>query len=110
MEFKRENPECTFTIPDRPTVRQQLEYFSRTAGFGGEELLFRYWRGAIALIQTWKCDALEVKTVKQKGAPPILEFPDLDTISNPSQRDVIIWAGLQVQGFMNQLEDIPKNS
>lgn len=96
MEFKRDD--CTFTIPDRPTVRQQLAWFGAAGGRDPSDVYDRYWEGAKQLIQTWQCDALPDYKVS------------LDEISNPSQASVILWAGVAVWRFMNELEDIPKNS
>ena len=58
MEFEREDPKCKFTIPDRPTVRQQLEYFSMSGGIRDKEMLTRYWLGTKALIQSWDCKVM----------------------------------------------------
>jgi len=95
MKFEREN--CTFTIPDRPTVRQQLEWFSAASSQDQNDKLARWWEGAKALIETWECKVL-----------PDLHS-DIDTLSDPSQTTVIIWVGTQVLNFMNSLEDVPKN-
>ncbi len=98
MDFERDKPQCKFSIPDRPTVRQQLEYFSKTIAFSDEDLLLRYWRGAVALIQDWSCEIMPDYKA------------DLDTLDNPEQTQVIIWAGVQVRDHMNELENLPKNS
>jgi len=96
VEFTRENPDCIFNIPDRPTVRQQMEYFSATAGAGGKDLIFRYWLGARVLILDWACEAVAVDA-------------NLDEVSNPEQTEVLIWASMKVKTFMDALENIPKN-
>ena len=97
MKFEREDKKCTFEIPDRPTVRQQLQYFSAAAGAAGNDMLVRLWYAAVPLMTAWECEAMPDKDI------------NLDEVSNPSQTDVIIWAGLQARTFMNSLEDIPKN-
>jgi len=94
MKFEREN--CTFTVPDRPTVRQQLAWFSAASGKDPEDTMARYWEGAKQLIESWDCEILNLDD-------------DIDQLTNPSQTTVIIWAGLQVMAHMNKLEDIPKN-
>jgi hypothetical protein len=93
MEFTREG--CTFTIPDKITVRQQLEYFSAGAGL---PLALRHWEGAKTLVQKWECAELPDYTV------------DLDSITDPKATTFIIWAGIQVMQFVNALDSIPKNS
>lgn len=98
MKFEREQPKCSFTVPDRPTVRQQLEYLSLAGGAAGRKMLERYWEGAVALIQTWDCEI----------------FPDwrvaLDDVDNPDIVDVLVWAGLKVRNHINSLDNVPKNS
>lgn len=97
MKFEREEPQCSFEIPDRPTVRQQLEYFSATAGAAGNQMLIRFWAGATQIITKWECEVL----------------PDykasLDDLTSPKQTDIIVWAGVQVRNFFNTLDDVPKN-
>ena len=96
MKFEREG--CTFEVPDRPNVRQQLEYFSATAGAAGNQLLIRFWMGARELITNWECEAL----------PDYMA--DIESLTNPSQAEILTWAGLQVKTFFNNLEDLPPNS
>lgn len=96
MEFERENPKCKFTIPDRPTVRQQMEYFSATVGASGSQLLTKYWFGAKALINDWQCESLS-------------NDANIDEITNPEQTEMMIWAAMKVKTFMDTLENIPKN-
>lgn len=101
MDFEREKePKCKFTIPDRPTVRQQMEYFSMAGAAAGRDMLVRYWEGARALIikPSWKCELV-----------PDLSSFDMDKTSNPDIVTVLIWAGLQVRNHMNSLDKIPKN-
>lgn len=92
MEFNK--PDYKFTVPDRPTVRQQLEYFSAGAGL---PMALRHWEGAKTLIQSWECEKLPDHKV------------DLDTISDPAATTIIIAAGADVVRFMNSLDEVPKN-
>ena len=95
MEFKSDD--CTFTVPDRPTVKQQLKWFGAAMGHDKADTWLRNWEGAKQLIESWKSDILPDYKI------------DLDTITDPSQRELIIWVGLEVVKLMNALEDIPKN-
>lgn len=99
MEFTNEKPKCNFALPDKPTVRQMLEYFSASAGVEQSKFLERNWEGAKALIipASWKCEVM-----------PELDA-DLGNLTDPTAADVIIWAGMQVREYMNDLERIPKN-
>lgn len=98
MEFKRENPDCSFTVPDTVTVRQQMAYFSLATLRPDADLWERLWDGARTMIQDWNC--------------PL--FPDasanLDSVSNPQITAVLIWASARVQGHIAGLELVPKNS
>lgn len=96
MKFERE--ECTFEIPDRPTVRQQLLYFGAAGGVDKNDAMLRYWEGAKQLIQKWDCKVMPDYKIS------------LDDLTDTSPTQIIIWAGLEVLQFMNKLEDIPKNS
>ena len=94
MEIKSDQYGYKFEIPDRPTVRQQMEYLSDAAG---EALLVRFWLAAKTLITKWQCEKL-----------PDFDI-DLDKLNAPSVTMILIDAGLQVKNFMDALEDIPKN-
>lgn len=97
VEFVCDFPKCKLSIPARPTVRQQMEYFSATAGTSKEKMLTRFWEGAKVLFQSWECDVLpDYKT-------------DTDEMDNPEQAEIITWAALQVKAYMDGLENIPKN-
>lgn len=96
-EFKRENPLCSFTVPDTVTVRQQLKYFSQIGVSRSPEMWERYWNGAKSLISDWSCDL----------------FPDmdgdLDAVTDMKITELIIWAGALVKQHMDGLETLPKN-
>ena len=95
MEFKRED--CTFTIPDRPNVRQQMRYFSAAATVTPELRMERFWAGAVQLIEKWECEVIPDYKV------------DIDSLTDPSQATIMIWAGMKVKEHMDNLEDMPKN-
>lgn len=99
MEFTKEKPECKFALPDNPTVRQQLTYFSLSATADNEKFLEQSWQGAKAVIlpASWKCKVI-----------PDLDV-DLDTLTDPQATEVILWVGMEVRKFMNELERLPKN-
>ena len=96
MEFTRTNPSARFTVPDKITVRQQLQYFSE-ARVPGQPLFERFWLGARPLIIDWQCEIMPDKNI------------DLETITDPDVTQVIIWAGIQVKTHIDSLENIAKN-
>lgn len=95
MEFKSDK--AKFTIPDKITVRMQLEYIGAVTTVEQAQHLVRKWEGAKQLIESWECEIL-----------PKFEV-NLDDITDPNQTDVIVWAGLQVWLHMNSLGETPKN-
>ena len=98
MEFSREKPSVKFSIPDRPTVRQQMAYYSAiTNAKEGLSYFERLWHGTRVLIADWQCADFD-KDV------------DLESVDNPSILDVMIWASTQVRDHLNKIADIPKNS
>jgi len=96
MEFKRDD--CTFSISDSLTVRQQLAWFSASSGRERNDSLIRYWEGAKQLIVKWDCPLM-----------PDYKKIDLDLLTDPRQTSIIIWVGIQVMMYIDKLEEIPKN-
>lgn len=98
--MKLENAELGYTcsVPDRPTVRQQLEFFAVVGDARGKERFERYWEGAKAVITDWQCPAL-----------PDIQA-NIDDLTNPIQARIILSVGLRVVTHMNSLEDLPPNS
>lgn len=97
MEHTNEALSVSFTLPDKFTVRMQLSYYSNLAR--GSELFERYWLGALAVLENWKCERI----------PDPLAL-NLDEVTDPKITDVILWVGLEVKRRMDTLEDVPKNS
>lgn len=101
--FENQTFGAKFSLPVKPTVRQQLAYNS-AAGFSPVRLssLERHWEGLKAILSDWECAMLPDPAV------------DLDSITDPKVStkiaDIVTWAGLQAAIHMNSLEDIPPNS
>lgn len=94
--FDRAEPDAHFAIPAHPTVRQQLEYYSRYADTRREPLYLRMWHSAQPLITEWQCAALPDPKV------------DLDQITNAEATTVIMWVGNAVLVHMESLDALPK--
>lgn len=97
MKFTNEKLGCSFEVPDRPTVRQRLEWMGTTANADGEQLFIRYWDGLQRLLTGWECAALPDVTVP------------IDEMTDPAQAQIVMWAGTAVLRHMLGLEDVPKN-
>lgn len=94
--FDRAVPDAHFALPAHPTVRQQLEYFSRYHATRDEPIYLRLWHSATILISEWQCAVL-----------PDLHI-DLDKITEAEATTVIMWAGNLVLNYINDLETLPK--
>ena len=95
MEFKNEELKVTFTIPEKLTIRQRLQYDSVAYG-GTEPYLERLWEGAKAIIQEWH-------------APFAMEI-DLDKETDSDAAAAVEWVGRAVFSRMFELKELPKNS
>jgi hypothetical protein len=96
MKFANEELKTTFEVPDRPTVRQQLAYYAARSDYDTNRLESG-WYGARALMQNWQSEIM----------PDMMT--DLESLTNPSQTRLILWAGVEVFKFFMALEDMPKN-
>jgi hypothetical protein len=97
-KFENEKLGVSFSLPEKPTVRQQLAYFSEAGLARGQEFFERLWLGACSIIQDWQCPTFPDANI------------DISTISDPNVTEVILWASMEVRGYMNALDNIPKNS
>lgn len=97
MQFQREEPvKIRFTIPDRPTVRQQMAYYSEATGVTSKAHLERLWLGARSLILEWECDLFKHDV-------------DLDEVTDPQVTDIMLWVAIQVRNYLNGMGELPKN-
>lgn len=94
--FDRVEPEAHFSLPAHPTVKQQLEYYSRYADTRLDPMYLRFWYSAQTLIGEWQCEAL-----------PDLKV-NLDEITDPIATTIIMWAGNAVLLHMSGLDTLPK--
>jgi hypothetical protein len=94
--FDRVEPEAHFALPAHPTVRQQLEYYSRYADRRSDAMYLRLWHAAQVLIGEWQCEVLpDLKT-------------DLDQITDTNATTIIMWVGNTVINYMSELDALPK--
>ena len=98
MEFKDQELETSFSVPEKPTVRQVLRYDSLVELGGiGEYGYERMWRGVEVFAEDWE-------------SPHVKPDDDLDNVESSEAIDVIKWAGLAVWSYRQSLKDLPKNS
>lgn len=87
----------SFRLPDRLTVRQQLAYYSARLADGQGDQFAALWRGALALVEDWRCESLP----DPRGA-------DLDALYDPRITGVVLWTGTTVSAYVRELEAVPK--
>lgn len=98
MKYENEKLGCSFVVPDRPTVRQQLAYWSAMrAGEVDEPQTVLSWGAAVPLLEDWTCAAIPDPQTS------------LDEMSNPSQALIVVWVGNTVFAHFQGLADVPKN-
>ena len=98
MEYKNDDPKVRFTVPDKPTVRQQLEYLGAATTIGGKDLFLALWRSALILIEDWECKLI-----------PDPHKLDLEKANDLKVTEVVTWTGMRVREFVNSLNEVPKN-
>jgi len=99
-EFTNDDLGLRFTLPDNPTVGQQLRYRGRVfaTGYFTEDVYLRMWLGFLGLYGEWECESVpDPKTV------------DLETETNPAVADIVQFVGNVTARHMNTLETVPKN-
>ncbi len=94
--FDRAEPDAHFALPARPTVKQQLEYFSRYADTRSDPRYLRLWYSAQVLIVEWQCTLL-----------PDFKI-DLNQITDADITTLIMWVGNITLQYINDLEKLPK--
>ena len=99
MLYRNEVLDISFSVPDALTVRKQLRYHSLSGYRGDGGRLEDLWKGALELIEDWKCPLV---------ADPKALDPAQGT--DPGVATVMIWTGSTVWQHVNQLEAVPKAS
>ena len=112
-EFTSDHLEVRFTLPDKVTVRQQLQYKGRAfnTGLQSEDVYVRHWVGVQPLIGEWT----STQQNKDGSYKPCTAVPDpanvdLDKETDPIVADIVFWASNLAANHMAKLETVPKNS
>jgi hypothetical protein len=95
-EFKNDELKSSFTLPDKITVRKNLEYLSAQGSADGPYLV-RLWISARVLVENWQSEHLQLTD-------------DIDTVDTQQAADVAVWAGLKVARHVGELKSLSKNS
>lgn len=99
-KFENDELGVRFTLPDNPTVGQQLRYRGRVfaTGYFTEDVYLRMWLGFLGLYSDWESESV-----------PDPKAVDLETETDPAVADVVQWVGNVTARHMNTLEAVPKN-
>lgn len=95
MKYTDESLGVSFVVPDKITVRKQLEY--KGALLGREKGFYvRLWDAAKTVVESWECSELKLDT-------------DIDSITSKRAADIVEFVGIKVSNHMGDLETLPKN-
>ena len=97
MEFKNAELETTFSVPERPTVRQWLAYDSAVDMRIGLTTYERMWAGLQALVKP------------DDWSSPVDLHIDMETADDERAARVIKWASLTLFSFLHGLRNVEKN-
>ena len=96
-EYKNDELEASFTLPDSVTIRQELAYDSAVALEGrGVSSYERLWKGLQVIAENWQC-------------PHVQLTDSLERVEGRKALEVIKWAGLLGYSHMLALRETPKN-
>ena len=99
MEFKNDELNTSFVIPEPVTVKKMMAFMSvyATAQNRDIEFIEIMWRAAKIVITDWK-------------SPYLADIDaDLEQETNPAVYDLLLWASTTVRNYIQSLERIPKN-
>lgn len=97
MLYTNEELGCSFELPERVTVRQQLTYITDLNAHEGEPGVIQMWEAGRKLIQDWRCEVMPDPAAS------------LDELFDMKAARVVTWAGLTVMRHMQGLDNVPKN-
>lgn len=97
MKLENEHLKTSFTVPDHPTVRQQMRYVSIAGRMRDKEYIERLWLASKELISDWQSEYMPDMNIS------------LDEVTNPRITDVLAWVALQVKVHIESLDELPKN-
>lgn len=112
-KFDHPEYDVSFELPEKPTVRQLLEYDGFELG-ASQPLYPRLWAAAGCVIQDWHCEPTpDTAELEEKEQIPLVNVGmSLDAAATENQLDIIKWASLAVFSWRLKLkkERLPPNS
>ena len=97
-EYSDDKLGVSFSLPDKPNVRQQLRFKSEIAFSSNADKMERMWFGALEIMSDWQCEAIP--------EPLAVDFAKE---TDPKVADIITYVASTTSGHMMRLGLIPKN-
>jgi hypothetical protein len=97
-EYANERLGVSFTLPDAPTVRQQLAFRSEMFLSAGGRMYERMWEAAQSMLSDWECERM-----------PNPRAVDLDEETDAKIADIIFFVGNTVAEHLADIGAVPKN-
>lgn len=110
-EYVNEDLGVRFTMPDAPTVGQQLKYRGRVfaAGQFTDDVYSRYWQGLLAVVDEWTGTEKNGKGYEACKLIPDPQKLDFEKETSIRVADVVQWAGNTAARHMLSLEEVDPN-
>ena len=98
MKIDNDKLEIVVHVPDKLTVRKQLEYSAAIQQWtSGNDMFVRFWAGAKAIVDSLECEYLQMDV-------------DIDAVYSPRIVEAITWVGMAVFSYTRQLDELDPNS
>lgn len=100
-EFKRTDPAASFTLPERLTFQQKLEYDGEYQFTPGGRVI-KAWAAVRVIMSDWSCAVLP---------DPLIDWKDLEALPADQKKpieDVILWAAASGLIYVYDQDRLPK--
>ena len=98
--FENAELEVAFSLPDNPTVRQQMRWKAQVAfAEDAAEVYEVMWERCFNLVEDWESDLI-----------PEPGEVDLDTETDTRVAEAVMWVAGQIWAHMNGLDEIEKKA
>lgn len=97
--YESENLGVSFSLPERLTVREHMQFRARLVDALAEDAYTRYWLAVLPLVEDWQCEVI-----------PDPAALDLDAFISWKVADVMQYVANTAAAHMLSLDDVPKNA
>ena len=96
--YENEELGVSFSLPERFTVRENLNFRGHLGRVASDSAFIRYWVAALPIIEDWQCALI-----------PDPAALDMDTETDARIADIVQWTANSVAGHMLALVAPEKN-